>query len=261
MAGNVEDHEHRWGGGARPRSVLVVLSLVLLLPSCGNGTPTAETGSPQTLAGTGSPEPEQSGERTNNRTRNAEGGTPGPQASASKSEETFALLAGGPTDEIFPGPPGDKPFELLSTQRCFELLEMTERWGPQGERDPGLEAKLVYSGAAKACLFRWEAASADLNRLKQLQPDFSACPARRAALQWLEQLLDAHRRNPAFSPTFVKSSTQGEQSRCVTPDFDNGPSPEASVSPEASASTDHDPSPEAPEAAGEGDPSPPSAGE
>lgn len=256
MAGNVQDHERRWGGRARPRSLLVILSLALLLPSCGDGTTTSETGSPQDL-GTKSLAPEQPGERPNNRTQNVDGGTTEPQASASKSEETFALLAGGPTDEIFPGPPGDKPFELLSTQRCSELLEMTERWGPQGERDPGLEAKLVYGGAAKACLFRWDAASADLNRLKQLQPNFSQCPARRAALEWLEQLLDAHRRNADFSPTFVKSATQGEQSQCATADFDNGPSPEASVSPEASR-TDHDPSLEAP---GEGDPSPPSAGE
>lgn len=246
MAGNVEDNEDRWGGGARPRTVLAILSLALLLASCGVGTPTAETDSPQALAGTESFSPEQTGERTTSPTQKVDEDT---TASTSKPEETFALLAGGPTDEIFPGPPGDKPFELLSTQRCSELLEMTERWGPQGERDPGLEAKLVYGGAAKACLFRWDEASADLNRLKQLQPNFSECPARRAALQWLEQLLDAHRSNPAFSPTFVKSSTQGEQSRCVPPDFDNPPSPEVSVSPEAL------------EAAGEGAPSPPSAGE
>lgn len=256
MAGNVEDHESRWGGGGPLIPVLVALVLVLLLASCGNGTPPDEAASPQSLAGTDSPAPEQSGEL---RKQNVDGGTSQPQDSG-QAEETFALLAGGPTDEIFPGPPGDKPFELLSTQRCSELLEMTERWGPQGERDPGLEARLVYSGAAKACLFRWDAASADLNRLKQLQPNFSGCPARRAALQWLEQLLDAHRRNPAFSPTFVKSTTQGEQSGCVTDESDDGATPEASVGPEPSARTDHS-STEAPEAAGEGESSPTNAGE
>lgn len=230
MAGNLGERDRRSSRGALRRSLWLLVGVALILASCRNGAPVATDGSP-----------------------------PGPSVTDSgvpAAEQTFPLLAGGPTDEIFPGPPADKPYELLSAGRCRELLDMTRRWGPQGERDPGLEARLVYGGAANACLFRWDEATADLNRLRQLRPDFTGCAARRAALQWFEQLVEAHQKDPGFAPTFVRTPSRGTGSDCITDPGDDttGQDPAGSDDPgtDASPSPESDPSPAGSFDAGEG---------
>ena len=132
----------------------------------------------------------------------------------SKAQRTYPLPSGGPTDEIFPGPPGDKPFDLLSQGRCRELLRMVNSWGPSGARDPGRDATLVYRGAAHACLHDWEKASADLAQLRSRGARFSNCAARSAALRWLEDLVLAHEQDPSFAPSFVANSRRGSASAC-----------------------------------------------
>jgi hypothetical protein len=141
--------------------------------------------------------------------------------------ETIEYPAGGPVDPVFP--PGHLAYDWLSKGQCQRLLDAVAGWAnPEPEeietvaQTEGPDTIAVYESAANACLLRWDEAESAFEQVAggltftASITDEGRC-ARRAVHEWVAGLLEAHREDPNFSPTFVPAS---RSSQCPTGDFD-----------------------------------------
>lgn len=122
-------------------------------------------------------------------------------------DEQFSLLPAGPAD---PGTPvGNAWYVSLSQGECEEVLEQANQANPD---DPPV---ILYRAAAQACLGQWDAAETDFDSYLQLElePSSDPCHGRTRLVEWVRRLLEAHRQDPSFSPTFVRGEAIGE---CLT---------------------------------------------
>lgn len=142
------------------------------------------------------------------------GGPTQPQETAPpRQPRKIAYPTGGPKGPVFP--PGDAAYEMLTAQRCGELLAKTEEWsgGPLGDVPP--HQRFLYRSAANACLSNWEAAAAEFDSLAPLGGEFSAgcdpdapkvqeCPScDQAVLAWLTDVIGAYRSDPDLPPVLT----------------------------------------------------------
>ncbi len=196
--------------------LVAVLSLVLT--ACGSGSSVA-TRSQETTSST----TETTIEVTST-TSAAPTSTTRAGPSTTRPRPQVTLPAGGPSGPV--DPPGTPAYQLLTKggNGCQELLAAVERWPRASAANPevnGVEDRLfyLYRGAARACLLRWADAKADFDRLQALRPGptfGTTCSSdeerycercHRLVLDWLTGQLAAFRSDPAYAPTFMKSTS------------------------------------------------------
>ena len=142
-------------------------------------------------------------------------------------DEQFSLLPAGPAD---PGTPvGNAWYLSLSRGECEEVLEQANGANPNDA------PVILYRAAAQACLGQWDAAETDFDLYLQFEPELSSdpCHGRTRVVEWARRLLEAHRQDPSFSPTFVRGEAIGE---CL-------PSPTISPTPTETLPEPESPSP------------------
>ena len=139
---------------------------------------------------------------------------------------TVEYPAGGPVDPVFP--PNDPAYEWLSGGQCERLLDAVATWsepvaGVSVADNEGPDTIAVYGSAANACLSRWDEAESAFEQVAggltftESVTDEGRC-ARQAVHEWVAGLIEAHREDPNFSPTFVPAS---RTSQCPTGDLDD----------------------------------------
>ena len=128
-------------------------------------------------------------------------------------------LPPGVADQIFP--PGQDAHLLLSSGKCDELLREIQQGGKGLRWGTGVPPSLknLYLAAGHACLAQWSQAESAFRQIRVSElcgfepdkyqgadssfDDTAACQKVRGRVhQWTENLLKAHRANPAFVPNF-----------------------------------------------------------
>jgi hypothetical protein len=191
----------------------LVVMVAAMLASCGGESDTTSSGqgSTSSILDGGGTEPSASS-----------GSTATPATTRKKAATKVAYPGGGPPDPMFPLT--DDAYGLLKNRQCTKLLQQADVWEANaGVKDQNQTAIDLYRGAAEACLGKWDAAAADLAKVKQ--EDASSCD-RQAALRFLREMVAAHAADPSITP-----DTSGTATGCPDPSATTSPSSSSSSGP------------------------------
>ena len=206
------------------RRGLGAVLLVVLVACGGSRSSSLASGSQATTSSTPESSVVDTSTATTTTTTPAASSTTQRATTTTKPRPKVTLPAGGPRGPV--DPPNTPAYELLTSgvTGCQQLLVAVNAWPRTSATDPsvnGVEDRLVYlyKAAAEACLLRWADAKADYDRLQALKPAATfgtTCSSdevrycercHRLVLDWLTSQLAAYKADPAYAPTFAKSTS------------------------------------------------------
>jgi hypothetical protein len=209
--------QRRRPGGAGLGLLLCMIAAVAACGSGGSGSETAATS--QTTTSDSSAVPPSTAAPTT--------------ATTAKPKPKVSYPAGGVVDPVFP--PNDEAFGMLVSSQCTVLLAKTKDWDGKDVADvEGPDTVLLYRSAAEACLQRWPDATRDFDHMSKPQPQLKGNCVRGEVYKWLAALIEARRKDPSFTPTFVGSTGR---SPCASPPSSTTSSSTSTAPPSSTTST------------------------